>query len=45
MAVCKANIPHAHAVLNHHSSFNSLERNAAKEGLAMVAAAAAAIIG
>jgi hypothetical protein len=33
-----------HAALNHHSLFDSLERKAVKEGLAMVAVAAAAFI-
>jgi hypothetical protein len=45
MAMCTNNAvnPQAHATLNHHSSLSesSSERKAAKEGLAMVAAAAA----
>jgi hypothetical protein len=44
-AVCAANIPNAHVALNHYSLSDSSERKAAKEGLAMVAAAAAAVIG
>jgi hypothetical protein len=44
-AICAANIPNAHAALNHHLMSDSLERKAAKEGLAMVASAAAAVIG
>jgi hypothetical protein len=45
MAICTANMPNAHAALNHHLLLDSSERKAAKEGLAMVAAAAAVVIG
>jgi hypothetical protein len=38
-------MPNAYAALNRHSLLDSLKRKAAKEGLAMVAAAAVAIIG
>ncbi len=44
-AICTANMPNAYAALNRHLLPDSLERKAAKEGLAMVATAAAAIIG
>jgi hypothetical protein len=44
-AICTANIPNAHAALNLHLLSNSLERKAAKEGLAIVAAAAVDVIG
>ncbi len=44
-AICAANMPNAHAAQNHHSLSDSLERKAAKEELAMVATAAAAVIG
>jgi hypothetical protein len=44
-AICTANMPNAHAALNHHSLSDSSERKAAKEGLAMVAMAAATVIG
>jgi hypothetical protein len=45
MAICAANMPNAHAALNRHLLSDSLERKAAKEGLAMVAVAAVAVIG
>ncbi len=43
--ICAANMPNAYAALNSHLLLDSSERKAAKEGLAMVAAAAAAVIG
>jgi hypothetical protein len=43
-AICTATMPNAHAALNRHLSLDSSERKAAKEGLAMVAVAAAAVI-
>jgi hypothetical protein len=44
-AICAASMANAHAALNRHSLLDSLEKRAAKEGLAMVAMAAAAVIG
>jgi hypothetical protein len=44
-AICAANMANAHAALNCHSLLDSSERKAAKEGLTMIAAAAAAVIG
>ncbi len=43
-AMCAANMPKAHAALNRHLLLESPERKAAKEGLAMVAAATAVVI-
>jgi hypothetical protein len=45
MTICAVNMPNAHAVLNRHSLLDRSERKAAKEELAMVAVAAAAVIG
>ncbi len=45
MAICTANMPNAHASLQGYLLSDSLERKAAKDGISMVAAVAAVVIG